>query len=69
MLGNAWELVADCWRDALSDAPANTACEHRPTRGGSWNDYPRDLRSAKRSRVVPSYRGSATGFRIARSLP
>jgi sulfatase modifying factor 1 len=69
MLGNAWEMVEDCWHESPpgeSRARVEESCAHHPTRGGSWNDYPRDLRSAKRSRVGPDYRGSALGFRIVR---
>jgi formylglycine-generating enzyme required for sulfatase activity len=49
-------------------------CEHdarnamHRTRGGCWNDYPRDFRSARRSSAAPDDRWSATGFRVARSL-
>lgn len=67
MIGNVWELVADCWYEALPrDRHAHTepGCE----RGGSCDDYPRDLRAARRSRVPLDYRGGWLGFRVARSL-
>jgi formylglycine-generating enzyme required for sulfatase activity len=71
MLGNAWEWVADCSRPALpSDARAHIdpTCKMHRARGGCWNDYPRDFRSARRSSAAPDDRWSATGFRVARSL-
>jgi sulfatase modifying factor 1 len=71
MLGNVWELVEDCWYEALPvDGRAHThpGCEFHRARGGCWDDYPKDLRSARRSRVPPTYRSSISGFRIARSM-
>lgn len=71
MIGNAWEWVADCWYEALPvDGRARTenGCEFRRVRGGSWNDFPEELRSARRSRVKPGERGNFLGFRVARSL-
>lgn len=67
--GNAWEWVEDCG----DDPPAKTAaqstageCRRRGTRGGSWNDWPVDLRSAVRKRLEPSSRRNDTGFRLVR---
>jgi len=71
MIGNAWEYVADCWYEELppSGAPhATDSCEYRRTRGGSWDDFPEELRSARRSRVPPSVRRNDSGFRVARDL-
>jgi hypothetical protein len=41
----------------------------RALRGGSWLDYAGNLRASDRSYVVPSARGSNSGFRLARTLP
>jgi formylglycine-generating enzyme required for sulfatase activity len=71
MIGNVWELVADCWSEGLPpDGGARTTpgCTTHRTRGGSWQDYPRDLRAARRGRVEAGYRSTSVGFRIARSL-
>lgn len=72
MLGNAWEWVADCARPALPDDSrpySDATCAMRRARGGCWNDYPRDFRSARRSAATPDDRWSANGFRLALSLP
>jgi formylglycine-generating enzyme required for sulfatase activity len=74
MHGNVWEWVEDCWSDEYSAAtPANGApflganCEGRVMRGGSWEDYPGDVRAAAR---IGSNKGDQTwsdGFRVARA--
>lgn len=70
MIGNVWEQVADCWYEALpTDGRAHTEpdCTDHRSRGGSWDDYPRDLRAARRGRIRPGYRSNAVGFRVALS--
>ena len=72
--GNVWEWVEDCWNDSYAGAPADgTAwgqgnCASRVVRGGAWNDFRRNLRSANRYGYPTGYRGSSVGFRIAWSL-
>ena len=75
MNGNAWEWVQDVWHDGYIGAPTDgTAWEVggdqalRVLRGGSWDNYPRILRSANRAMYTPSSRGYDTGFRIARTF-
>jgi formylglycine-generating enzyme required for sulfatase activity len=76
MHGNVWEWVEDCWIDSYKGAPSDasvrtTACTDsnaRVLRGGSWYDYPRNLRSAGRNWVEPDYRFNNRGFRVARVL-
>jgi len=74
MHGNVWEWVEDCYKDSYSGAPAdgsafvNQSCSYRVLRGGSWDIYPQNLRSANRSRFTPSLRGYVLGFRVARTL-
>ena len=75
MHGNASEWVEDCWNETYSSAPSdgsawiNGDCDRRVLRGGSWNFFPTDLRSAHRSRlssnlgILHFY-----GFRVARTL-
>ncbi len=70
--GNVWEKVQDCWSDSYKGAPTQGGaritplCIARVGRGGSWDNEPRNVRSA--SRVMASGRISVSGFRIARDL-
>ena len=72
--GNVWELVEDCWlsnyRGAPTDGSALTVdgCGRHVLRGGSWDSYPRLLRSAARSSYSAGIRGSNVGFRVARTI-
>ena len=77
MHGNVWEWVEDCWHGSYEGAPTDgsawiTLCSEtsRVLRGGSWNDGPRGVRSAYRTRIRPAVRifEYGTGFRIARTL-
>ena len=73
-LGNVWEWVEDCWHDDYDGAPRDGSawtrggdCGRRVLRGGSWVDYPRDLRSADRNWIVAEDRHAHSGFRVART--
>ena len=73
--GNVWEWVQDCYADSYRDAPLDghqaldrNDCPERVLRGGSWNDDPRDLRSANRDGFAPDVRYVFIGFRVARML-
>ena len=82
MHGNVWEWVQDCWNDSYVGAPVDGSswepgdCEAHVLRGGSWNNYPRYLRSASRRRgLIVGLRGNtisyknrdnSNGFRVAR---
>jgi formylglycine-generating enzyme required for sulfatase activity len=72
MTGNVWEWVMNCGdvQGSIPNDPkaAAPACERRRTRGGSWDDWPVDLRSAVRKRLEPSFRRNDTGFRLVREL-
>ena len=75
MHGNVWEWVQDCWHDSYKGAPADGSawesedCYVRILRGGSWDDDPRDLRSAFRSRGSTAVdQINDSGFRVARSF-
>ena len=75
MLGNVWEWVEDCWNQDIggipSDGSARTSgdCGQRGLRGGSWNDFPNDARSAIRSKYTTVNRDlNDVGFRVARTL-
>jgi formylglycine-generating enzyme required for sulfatase activity len=73
--GNVWEWVEDCFHENYNGAPTDgsawtTGCsgDFRVLRGGSWDDYPANLRSASRSGGTPGDRDSSIGFRLARTL-
>jgi formylglycine-generating enzyme required for sulfatase activity len=74
MRGNVWEWVEDCYQDNYSGAPSDGSarslpnCSSRVLRGGSWDNYPHDLRSAFRVRFHPDSRYGSIGFRVARTL-
>ena len=72
--GNVWEWVEDCWNKNYQGAPSDGSswtignCSRRVLRGGSWYDYPRDLRSANRYTNALGNRDSRNGFRVARTI-
>lgn len=74
VLGNVWELVADCWNDTYEGAPTDGRpwmeqgnCDQQVARGGSWASYPWALHLAFRTRPSVSLRTNTHGFRIARA--
>ena len=72
--GNVLEWCADGFERSYevprSQTPFNTieGSGQRVLRGGSWDDYPRYLRSASRRRNEPDGRFRSIGFRLARTL-
>ena len=73
MLGNVLE-----WTCSLYDkdfvAPVQTCQEpvadrQFVVRGGSWNDEPRNVRSADRHRSRPDFQDYFLGFRVVREMP
>ncbi len=72
--GNVWEWVQDCWTTSLGGQPADGSarmegeCSKAVLRGGSWDYYPRVLRSAYRFRNPRDNRYDYIGFRVARTL-
>jgi len=74
MHGNVNEWLADCRNINYTDAPIDGsawltgACAHHMSRGGSWVDGPRNLRSADRASHSRSYRNNTLGFRLAKTL-
>jgi formylglycine-generating enzyme required for sulfatase activity len=72
--GNVWEWVEDCWHESYVGAPTDGSawttgdCSYRVLRGGSWDKFPRSLRSAYRNWNRPGDRSSSIGFRVARTL-
>jgi formylglycine-generating enzyme required for sulfatase activity len=73
--GNVREWTEDCWNNNYNGAPTDGSpwtlgdCARRVLRGGSWVDYPANVRSALRNYApVSSGRSAAVGFRVARTL-
>jgi formylglycine-generating enzyme required for sulfatase activity len=69
--GNMWEWCWD-WKGnygsgAQTDPAGPSSGTNRVMRGGSWSSGTRDLRSSSRNDSIPSYRGSARGFRLVRT--
>lgn len=74
MMGNAWEMTADCWLDNYEELPLNgrpqlrEKCEKRVMRGGAWYSGARYLRSATRWANLSAAAGNGVGFRVARNF-
>ena len=77
MHGNVWEWVEDCVNRSYAGAPADGSawisgnCLFHGLRGGSWNNEPRNLRSADRhwnAAGLRHYFSGSVGFRVARTL-
>jgi len=76
--GNVWEWVEDCWNAGYAEKPDSLKasgaawttgdCDSHVLRGGSWENIPRWLRSASRSKRNLVSRGNDVGFRLARTL-
>jgi formylglycine-generating enzyme required for sulfatase activity len=72
--GNVSEWTEDCWKDSNYGNPADGSartmrdCRWAVARGGSWDNYPRNLRSASRLGFSASNRVDFVGFRVARAL-
>jgi formylglycine-generating enzyme required for sulfatase activity len=73
MLGNAWEMVSDCWHDSFKGAPSDGSswedgsCNGHVRRGGAWLENPWDTRFAARWQNDGSA-DNTTGFRLARDF-
>jgi len=76
MSGNVWEWTQDCWHDNYTGAPIDGSawlednggdCDLRVLRGGSWNNFPVDLRSASRYWFNLDFAYLNVGFRLART--
>ncbi len=73
MAGNVWEWVADRYgKDYYSSGPGRNPSgpgrgKRRVLRGGSWNNFPVNVRSSFRYRRFPIGRYHDIGFRCSRS--
>lgn len=73
MHGNVSEWVEDHWHDDYAGAPTDGRAwvgtgVRRVTRGGSWFDYPQDVRSARRAWAAEAERARNIGFRVCREI-
>lgn len=75
MLGNVWEIVADCGdqpghysRPLDGSALESRSCRFRVSRGGSWRTPSSDIRSSLRTVFFADEAAFHTGFRVAREL-
>ena len=74
VLGNVWEWVEDCWNERYVGAPSDGSpwtdgnCSKHVLRGGSWYNFPGNLRSANRYWFWSGSRYFIFGFRVARTL-
>ncbi|MBM4038766.1 MAG: DUF1080 domain-containing protein, partial [Planctomycetes bacterium] len=68
MAGNVWEWCEDCLGkyggDAQADPRGAATSELRAFRGGSWDRYPKGLRSAYRALENGKQRRNEIGFRV-----
>ena len=74
MHGNVWEWVEDRWHDNYDGAPRDGSAwtegidPRRVTRGGSWGNSGKVLRSTVRVRYDTDEQRHAVSFRVARTL-
>jgi formylglycine-generating enzyme required for sulfatase activity len=73
MHGNVWEWCQDHWHNNYQGAPENGSAwintnagenKNRVLRGGSWDNNPRNCRSAVRNNNNPVLRNDLVGFRV-----
>jgi formylglycine-generating enzyme required for sulfatase activity len=77
MSGNVWEWVEDCWHANYIGAPTDGSawldanggnCSLRVLRGGSWVNFPDDIRTFRRFGFDALNRTNYAGFRLAMDL-
>jgi formylglycine-generating enzyme required for sulfatase activity len=76
MHGNVWEWCEDAWHASYREPGRpddgkpwlGSNSSSRVLRGGSWLDYPQNLRCANQSYWTATYRFGLMGFRLARTV-
>ena len=74
VLGNVWEWVEDCYKRTYAGIPTDGSawiqgnCSQRAVRGGAWNSFPTQVRSALRDSVSSHLRTIIIGFRVVRTM-
>jgi formylglycine-generating enzyme required for sulfatase activity len=74
MHGNVWEWVQDEYHSNYQDAPSDGrawddgSSSNRVMRGGVWNYYTENCRSANRVSLDADYRDDFIGFRLLREM-
>ena len=74
-LGNVWEWTADWYKASYEgenlevDPTGRPGGEYRVLRGGSWYDFPSNVRASNRVRYLPSDRYFYIGFRCRGEIP
>ncbi len=74
MHGNVWEWVEDGFHNSYAGAPndgsawKNSSTTDRVLRGGAWDNDPEAIQVTSRDSGGPDARGSAIGFRVARTF-
>lgn len=74
MEGNVWQYLEDCFHPNYDGAPKDGSawlsndCTSHILRAGAYLSLPKYLRNANRVRPANSEKGTAIGFRIARTL-
>ncbi|AFZ02386.1 formylglycine-generating enzyme family protein [Calothrix sp. PCC 6303] len=76
MYGNVWEWCQDTWHSNYNNAPSdgsawidNNHHQSQVLRGGSWDNYAVNCRSAFRSYYYPIYNFDMVGFRLVCGVP
>jgi formylglycine-generating enzyme required for sulfatase activity len=76
MHGNVWEWCQDNWHDNYNESPNDGSAwifgddsSEYTLRGGSWDNIPRNCRSAVRTDHYPEKRTNNLGFRVVCEMP
>jgi formylglycine-generating enzyme required for sulfatase activity len=71
VLGNVWEWTCSAYVPSYEGSEMKCADDptaRRVVRGGSWDNFPRRVRSANRFGATVGHRNIYLGFRLARDL-